>query len=88
MRYKYFRFIRNENLFIVLLAIVIGVLSGLGAVGVRFLIRLFQELFFGGDGIARIGGFVVFVPGTRVNDEVTIRVTKVLRKYAFAEVVE
>jgi len=52
MRYKYFRFIRNENLFIVLLAIIIGVLSGLGAVGVRFLIRFFQELFFGGDGIA------------------------------------
>ncbi len=52
MRYKYFRFIRNENLFIVLLAIVIGILSGLGAVGVRFLIRLFQELFFGGNGIA------------------------------------
>ncbi len=51
MRYKYFRFIRNENLFIVLLAIVIGILSGLGAVGVRFLIRLFQELFFGGNGI-------------------------------------
>ncbi|RTZ93625.1 MAG: hypothetical protein DSY91_01800, partial [Deltaproteobacteria bacterium] len=52
MRYKYFKFIRNENLFIVLLAIVIGILSGLGAVGVRFLIRLFQELFFGGNGIA------------------------------------
>jgi len=42
----------------------------------------------GGDGIARISGFVVFVPGTKVDDEVTVRVTKVLRKYAFAEVVE
>jgi predicted RNA-binding protein with TRAM domain len=42
----------------------------------------------GGDGIARISGFVVFVPGTRINDEVTVRVTKVLRKYAFAEIVE
>jgi predicted RNA-binding protein with TRAM domain len=41
-----------------------------------------------GDGIARISGFVVFVPGTKVDDEVTVRVTKVLRKYAFAEVVE
>lgn len=51
MRYKYFRFIRNENLFIILIAIVIGLLSGLGAVGVRFLIRLFQNLFFGGGGI-------------------------------------
>jgi len=52
MRYKYFKFIRNENLFIVLLAIGVGVLSGVGAVGVRFLIRLFQRLFFGGNGIA------------------------------------
>ncbi len=47
-----------------------------------------EALGSGGDGIARIGGFVVFVPGTKVNDEVTVRITKVLRKYAFAEVVE
>ena len=42
----------------------------------------------GGDGIAKISGYVVFVPNTNVNDEVTIRITKVLRKYAFAEKVE
>ncbi len=42
----------------------------------------------GGDGIAKINGFVIFVPGTKVNDEVTIRVTKVLRRYGFAELVE
>jgi len=42
----------------------------------------------GGDGIAKIKGFVVFVPGTNLNDEVKIKITKVLRKYAFAEVVE
>ncbi|AEA47733.1 TRAM domain-containing protein [Archaeoglobus veneficus] len=47
-----------------------------------------EALGSGGDGIARISGFVVFVPGTRVGDDVTVRVTKVLRKYAFAEVVE
>ena len=47
-----------------------------------------EALGSGGDGIARVGGFVIFVPGTNVGDNVTIRVTKVLKKYAFAEVVE
>ncbi|TGC09096.1 TRAM domain-containing protein [Methanolobus halotolerans] len=39
-----------------------------------------------GDGIARVSGFVIFVPGTEVGDEVTIKVTKVMRKFAFGEV--
>ncbi|MCS7121294.1 MAG: TRAM domain-containing protein [Archaeoglobaceae archaeon] len=42
----------------------------------------------GGDGIAKINGFVIFVPGTKLNDEVKIKITKVLRKYGFGEVVE
>lgn len=42
----------------------------------------------GGDGIAKVDGFVVFVPGAKVDEEVSIRVNRVLRKYAFAEVVE
>ncbi|TQD25083.1 TRAM domain-containing protein [Methanolobus vulcani] len=41
-----------------------------------------------GDGIARVSGFVVFVPETKVGDEVTIKVTKVLSKFAFGEVAE
>ncbi len=41
-----------------------------------------------GDGIAKIEGFVIFVPGAKLNDEVTIRITKVLRKYGFAEIVD
>ncbi len=41
-----------------------------------------------GDGIAKINGFVVFVPGVQVNDTVTIRITKVLKRYGFAEVVK
>ena len=41
-----------------------------------------------GDGIARVSGFVIFVPGTQVGDEVTIEVTKVLRKFAFGQLVE
>ncbi|ETA69366.1 MAG: hypothetical protein PWQ51_259 [Methanolobus sp.] len=41
-----------------------------------------------GDGIARVSGFVIFVPGTSVGDEVSIKITKVLRKFAFGEVAE
>ena len=40
-----------------------------------------------GDGIAKKDGFVLFVPGVNEGDEVRIRVTKVLRKVGFAEVV-
>jgi len=39
-----------------------------------------------GDGVAKIKGFVIFVPNTREGDEVKIRVTKVLRKVGFGEV--
>jgi predicted RNA-binding protein with TRAM domain len=38
-----------------------------------------------GDGITRIEGFVVFVPDTKVGDEVKVRVTSVRRRFAFAE---
>jgi predicted RNA-binding protein with TRAM domain len=41
-----------------------------------------------GDGIARIKGFVIFVPQTKVGDDVTIKITKVMRKFAFGEKVE
>ncbi len=47
-----------------------------------------EALGSGGDGIAKIRGYVVFVPGTNLNDVVKVRITKVLRKFAFAEVVE
>ena len=39
-----------------------------------------------GDGIARIQGFVVFVPGTKVGDSVKIKVDKVMRRFAIASV--
>ncbi|AKB26670.1 translation initiation factor IF-2 subunit beta [Methanosarcina sp. MTP4] len=41
-----------------------------------------------GDGIARVEGFVVFVPGTKVGDEVQIKVERVLPKFAFGSLVE
>ncbi|WMW22896.1 MULTISPECIES: TRAM domain-containing protein [Methanolobus] len=47
-----------------------------------------EDLAREGDGIARVSGFVIFVPGTSVGDEVTIKVTKVMRKFAFGEVAE
>lgn len=40
-----------------------------------------------GDGIARVEGFVLFIPGVNEGDEVRIRVTRVLRRVGFAEVV-
>jgi predicted RNA-binding protein with TRAM domain len=47
-----------------------------------------QDIARQGDGIARIEGFVVFVPNTSVGDEVQIKVERVLPKFAFATVVE
>jgi len=41
-----------------------------------------------GDGIARVRGFVLFVPKVQKGDYVKIKVTKVLPKVGFAEVVE
>ena len=40
-----------------------------------------------GDGIAKKDGFVLFVPGTKQGDTVRIKVTRVLPKVGFAEVV-
>jgi predicted RNA-binding protein with TRAM domain len=41
-----------------------------------------------GDGIARIEGFVVFVSGAKIGDEVKIKINSTRRNFAFAEVVE
>ena len=41
-----------------------------------------------GDGIAKVKGFVVFVPGVQQGDYVKIRITKVLPKVGFAEMVD
>ena len=40
-----------------------------------------------GDGIAKKDGFVLFVPNTKEGEEVRVKVTKVLNKVGFAEVV-
>jgi predicted RNA-binding protein with TRAM domain len=41
-----------------------------------------------GDGIAKIEGFIVFVTGAKLGDEVKIRITSTRRNFAFAEIVE
>lgn len=42
-----------------------------------------------GDGIARVErGYIVFVPGTDVGDEVTIEITTVSDNFAFGDVVD
>ncbi|PSG99542.1 MAG: deoxyribonuclease [Nanohaloarchaea archaeon QH_8_44_6] len=41
-----------------------------------------------GDGIARIDGFVIFVPGGEVGESYDVEVTSVGRKFAFAEIQE
>ena len=38
-----------------------------------------------GDGITRIEGFVVFVPESKVGEEIKVRITSVRRRFAFAE---
>ena len=40
-----------------------------------------------GDVIAKVKGFVLFVPGVQKGDYVKIKITKVLAKVGFAEVV-
>lgn len=40
-----------------------------------------------GDGLAKKNGFVLFIPGVKEGQQVHVRVTKVLRKVGFAEVV-
>jgi len=41
-----------------------------------------------GDGIAKVKGFVLFVPGVKKGDYVKVRITKVLQNVGFAEVIQ
>jgi predicted RNA-binding protein with TRAM domain len=40
-----------------------------------------------GDGVARIKGFVIFVPGAKTGSKERIRITRVAQRYANAEIV-
>jgi len=46
-----------------------------------------QETSRRGEGIARIKGLVTFVPNTKPGDRVRIKVTRISRRFAEAEVV-
>lgn len=39
-----------------------------------------------GDGMAKVKGFVIFIPNTKEGDSVRIKVTRVLKNVGFAEV--
>jgi predicted RNA-binding protein with TRAM domain len=41
-----------------------------------------------GDGIAKIDGFVIFIPGAKVGEELEVRINKVTRRVGFAEKLE
>ena len=41
-----------------------------------------------GDGIAHIQGLVIFVPGTKVGDHVTIKIERVMQRFAIAALAE
>ena len=47
-----------------------------------------KEISQRGEGIARIVGVVVFVPQSKVGDHVRIRITRVSRRFAEADLVE
>ncbi len=55
-------------------------------VGERYKVKI-EALGKGGDGIARIKGFVVFVPNTKVGDEVEIVINSVKQRFAFGELI-
>ncbi|WP_409199413.1 TRAM domain-containing protein [Methanobrevibacter sp. DSM 116169] len=41
-----------------------------------------------GDGIAKVEGFVIFIPGVEEGQEVTVKINTTRRNFAFGEVVE
>jgi len=47
-----------------------------------------QETSRRGEGIARIQGLVIFIPDTKPGDHAKIRITRISRRFAEAEVVE
>jgi len=55
-------------------------------VGERYRVKI-EAMGKAGDGIARIKGFVIFVPKTQIGDEVEIVINNVKQKFAFAEVI-
>ena len=47
-----------------------------------------EDVAFGGSGVGRVQGMVVFVPFTVTNDEVAVKILSVRKKFALAEVTQ
>ncbi len=41
-----------------------------------------------GDGIAKIQGYTIFIPGAKLDDAVKVKITRVMDNFAFAEIVD
>jgi len=41
-----------------------------------------------GDGFTRVNNFIIFIPNTTKDQEVNIKITRVLKKYAFGKIIE
>jgi predicted RNA-binding protein with TRAM domain len=55
-------------------------------VGKQYDVKI-EDIAKQGDGIARVNGFVIFVPSTKINDELKIEIKAVKRNFAFGEAV-
>ena len=47
-----------------------------------------EDLGSKGDGIARINGFIIFVPGGEIDETYDVEITSVGHKFAFGEIQE
>jgi predicted RNA-binding protein with TRAM domain len=47
-----------------------------------------EEISRRGQGIARIKGFIIFVPNTKPNDRVRVKITKISQRFAEAKVIK
>ena len=52
--------------------------------GERYHVKI-EDIGRQGDGIARVNGLIIFVPGAKVGDEMDVNIVKVVRSAAFAE---
>ena len=50
-------------------------------VGKEYEVKI-EDIAREGDGIARVEGFVIFVPQAKVGDQIKIEVDKVMRRFA------
>ena len=47
-----------------------------------------EDMGRSGDGIAKVEGYIIFVPNTKKGQEVKIKITETKRNLGFAELVE